>query len=142
MKLTYEWLDLAQAWADEASSCAKVKVGAAIITRERDFHCFGANITIPEGCDGLSCNKILGDGLPHCVSTLHAEIDAIIRARRDLTGATIFVTRYPCENCARAIVAAGISEVVYGRPNEISDEVKKILQGVKVTHIPFFNPEG
>lgn len=146
MKLDNDWLELAQAYADDAAVCKKVKVGCALVKLSGEvFIGFGANRSVPDFCDGVACNKVLPyDGLPHCVSTIHAEIDAIIRAKRDLTGATAYVTRYPCENCARALVRAGVRKVVYGRPQQISDEVVKIfLSGnVEFLHIPTFNPEG
>lgn len=44
--------------------------------------------------------------------TLHAEMNAILFARRDLTGATIYVTHPPCANCAATIVQVGIDRVV------------------------------
>lgn len=138
-------LRLSQDWANTFAVCQKVKVGAVIVGNEGDiFTAYGCNRSIPEGCDGTSCNRVLPhDGLPHCVSTLHAEIDAIIGSERNLEGTTIYVTRYPCENCARAIVRAGIKKVVYGRTPEISEDTKRIFEygKVKVVHRASFNPE-
>lgn len=55
---------------------------------------------------------------------IHAEMDAILKiARRDSTSTrncTLYTTTYPCHNCARHIVAAGISRVVYIEPYEKS----------------------
>ena len=44
--------------------------------------------------------------------TIHAEKNAILFARRDLTGTTLYVTHFPCAQCAALIVQAGIKEVV------------------------------
>lgn len=49
--------------------------------------------------------------------TVHAEVNAIINARRDLSGWTMAVTRFPCIECAKAIVQAGITCVVSVRPD-------------------------
>lgn len=46
----------------------------------------------------------------------HAERSAIfkaVRARADLSGSTIYCTRFPCSDCARAIVWAGIKRAVF-----------------------------
>jgi dCMP deaminase len=46
----------------------------------------------------------------------HAERAAIFKAflaKRDLNGATIYCTRFPCSDCARAIVWAGIGRGVF-----------------------------
>ena len=40
----------------------------------------------------------------------------------------MIVTRYPCEACARAIVAAGITKVIYGGVEEISSQTKEIFE--------------
>jgi len=49
----------------------------------------------------------------------HAERNAINSARnngKDLRGATMYGTLFPCADCARAIVAAGISRLVVPGP--------------------------
>lgn len=49
-------------------------------------------------------------------AAVHAEANAIIQAARHgsaTDGATIYVTGAPCLMCARAIINAGISEVVF-----------------------------
>lgn len=51
---------------------------------------------------------------------VHAEMEAIISVARSggqgVKGATLYTTTYPCHNCARHIVAAGIDRVVYIEP--------------------------
>jgi Deoxycytidylate deaminase len=55
---------------------------------------------------------------------IHAEMDAITTLARmanaTTIGKTIYTTTYPCHNCARHIVAAGINRVVYIEPYEKS----------------------
>lgn len=46
---------------------------------------------------------------------IHAEVNAIGHAARkgsSTEGATLYVTHFPCENCAKVIVAAGIKRVM------------------------------
>lgn len=128
-------LNRAKDWAGTESGCDKVKVGAVLV----DIHqriVYGANRVIPNGCGGVEACQVDG----HCVSTIHAEIDAIVGSKRDLYGATIYVTRYPCEACARAIVTAGIKTVVYGRENQISKETQGIFTsaGIVIRHLPSY----
>lgn len=50
---------------------------------------------------------------------VHAEMDALLSAARSgaKTGATrLYVTTFPCHNCARHIVSAGVTEVQYIEP--------------------------
>lgn len=49
----------------------------------------------------------------------HAEMAALsdaARLGRSVQGATIFVTTYPCHNCAKHLIAAGIRRIVYIEP--------------------------
>ena len=46
----------------------------------------------------------------------HAELNAILNypgTRKDLRGSKIYVDLFPCNECAKAIIQAGISEVIY-----------------------------
>lgn len=79
---------------------------------------------------------------------IHAEMDAIVSLARDNSESTkekiLFATTYPCHNCARHIVAAGISRVVYIEPYEKSlalklhdDSISDIEEIEKVIFSPF-----
>jgi len=56
--------------------------------------------------------------------SVHAEMDAIVSIARQgggsVAGGSLFTTTFPCHNCARHIVAAGISKVYYIEPYEKS----------------------
>lgn len=61
----------------------------------------------------------------------HAERNAIFRAHAEgktLTGSTIYTTLFPCADCARAIVAAGISRVVVLGQENNPERDKKWLE--------------
>jgi deoxycytidylate deaminase len=50
---------------------------------------------------------------------VHAEMEAIMQAARNgisVRNGTLYVTTYPCHNCAKHIVAAGIKKVIYIEP--------------------------
>lgn len=59
---------------------------------------------------------------------VHAEMHAIINAGQksgvELVGGSLYCTTYPCHNCARHIVAAGIKEVYYIEPYKKSLALK------------------
>jgi deoxycytidylate deaminase len=49
----------------------------------------------------------------------HAEMEALLSCARSgisTSGATLFSTTFPCHNCAKHIIAAGVSRVVYVEP--------------------------
>ncbi len=138
-----EYLELAHRHAEQNSTCAKVVVGSVIVTYGGYGPMFfGCN----HGCSNCKKNgcrriKLYGDAskehrLPSDCDALHSEVDAIASAAKKgmkVEGATIYVTRYPCEACARAIAAAGIKRVVYGRKEDISDYTRQILEAGNVT---------
>lgn len=136
------WLKLASAYAQLASGCTKVQVGCVILNSVHIL-ALGANRTIPNLCKTRGCLRVekYGDNHkthrnPGDCRAIHAEIDAITKARQDLTGATMIITRYPCEECAKAIVNAGIKTVYYGRQQPISAQTQEIFDrcGVDVFH--------
>ena len=59
---------------------------------------------------------------------IHAEQNAIIQAARygiNITGASIYVNTQPCVVCAKMLINAGITEIVYQNPypDELSQEL-------------------
>ena len=52
----------------------------------------------------------------HCVRTIHAETNAIIQAALhgvSTKGATCYVTHFPCINCTKTLINAGITQIIY-----------------------------
>ena len=91
------------------------KVGACIVDDDKKVVSIGYN-GMPKGLDEdqLSWNK--GEGLDSkYLYVCHAEMNAILNTRNGsaLKGCTLYVTLFPCENCAKAIIQSGIKEVVY-----------------------------
>lgn len=137
------------------SGCKKVNVGSVIVFSngtETDYYpvSYGANVTVPDLCKSTECMRVQKYGedsknhrLPSDCRAIHSEIDAIINVEGSVRGCTIVVTRYPCEACARAIIAAGITRVVYGRKQKISEETKNMFDsyGVEVIHVDSWDQE-
>jgi dCMP deaminase len=116
------------------STCERAQVGAVIV-REKRILTTGYNGS-PRGlshCTEVGC--LMENG--HCVRTLHAEQNAIIQAALHgviTEGATIYVTHQPCFNCAKTIINAGISEIVYDKEYKDDRSLDFLQQaGVKIT---------
>ena len=43
----------------------------------------------------------------------HSELNAILNTNQDLKGCTLYVTLFPCNECAKAIIQKGIKKIVY-----------------------------
>lgn len=142
--LREDFLDMAQLYADKQSGCCKVQVGAVIVKEERMIS-FGANRGVSFDCKHRGCLRVhkYGDDSkshrnPEDCSSIHSEIDALSNLRESAAGATAYVTRYPCEGCAKALIAAGIKEVVYGGTARISDMTNDMFEAhdVRCVYLP------
>ena len=125
------------------STCLRRRVGAVIVKdygeANENIISVGANRAIPNLCLARGCQRIELYGnaakehrLPSDCRAIHSEVDAICKASQSVAGCDIFVTRYPCEACARAIVAAGIKRVWFGRSQPISDQTADIFERANV----------
>lgn len=57
---------------------------------------------------------------------VHAELNCILNFKgimRELEGSTFYVTHYPCNECAKALVQVGVREVVYETYHSVSPEL-------------------
>ena len=86
------------------------------------------------------------NGFPYGCS-VHAELNAILNAQgKDLHGARLYVDLFPCNECAKAIIQSGISEVVYlydkysDTPQTVASKRMLSSAGVKLTR--FEAPHG
>ena len=89
---------------------------AGIKTCVERGECLRQKLGIPSGTRAELCYAV------------HAEQNAIIQAARlgsSIDGATLYCTHQPCVLCAKMIVNAGITRVVYqeGYPDEFSLEI-------------------
>ena len=91
------------------------QVGACIVNKNNIIESIGYN-GLPKGCsdDEFPWGKegeTLNTKYPFVV---HAELNAILNAKgKDLSGCRIYVALFPCNECAKAIIQSGISEVIY-----------------------------
>ncbi len=90
------------------------QVGACIIDEDKKIIGIGYNgFPIGSNDDEMPWNKegeFLDTKYPYVV---HAELNAILNSIKSLKNCTIYVTHFPCNECAKAIVQSGIKKVVY-----------------------------
>lgn len=97
------------------STCTRLSVGATIV-RDKRIIAGGYNGSIAGGehCIDDGCYVIDN----HCVRTIHAEMNAILQCAKfgvPTSGAEIYVTHFPCLQCCKAIIQAGIKRVYYSK---------------------------
>lgn len=86
---------------------------------------------VPSGSTEITDKLITSTGVKDMIEfcrSVHAEMEAIVAAARSTTASTmdctLYTTTFPCHNCARHIIAAGIKKVYYIEPYEKSLALK------------------
>ena len=101
--------------AAERSKDPSTQVGACIVNSSERILSTGYN-GFPYGCDddAFPWDREGESNNTKYPFVVHAELNAILNAGgRNLDGARIYVALFPCNECAKAIIQAGIKEVVY-----------------------------
>ena len=119
------------------------QVGACIVSEDNKILSMGYN-GLPRGCsdDEFPWAKE-GDPLDNkYFYTTHSELNAILNYRGgSLEGAKIYVSLFPCNGCAKAIIQAGIKTIVYDSdkyadtPSVIAS--KRILRAAVVKYVKY-----
>jgi dCMP deaminase len=98
----------------QRSKDPSTQVGACIVNKKNRIVGIGYN-GFPVGIDDdlfpwNQTDKWLESKYPYVV---HAEQNAILNATEPLDYAKIYVTLFPCNECAKVIIQSGIREVIY-----------------------------
>ena len=91
------------------------QVGACIVSPENKILSLGYN-GMPIGCndDDMPWEREGSDLDTKYMYVCHSELNAILNSpNHDLRGSRMYVTLFPCNECAKAIIQAGIKTVVY-----------------------------
>ena len=115
------------------------KVGAVIVDSDNIVLSMGYN-GIPRGCDDT--DECRYERPTKYLFTEHAERNAIYHAARhgvSLKGCRLYVTLFPCADCARALIQSGITKIIAPEP-DLTHEVwgehfKAAIQMMKEANI-------
>ncbi len=144
------------------ANCRRSRVGAIIVKNNRIISTGyngvpeGMTNCLKAGCFRCSSTKDQfppGTGYDVCIC-VHAEQNAVLAAARfgiSVEGAHLYTTMQPCYGCAKELLQAHISRVVYVHPwvpkNDgnaemdaaMKKEYKKILSKLHIVHLDSFN---
>ena len=106
------------------------QVGACVASQE--------NKVVTMGYNGMPWGRVGKDELDNkYLYVCHAEFNAILNSRGSVRDCKIYVTLFPCNECAKAIIQSGIKEVIYmddkydGALNNLASKRLFNLAGVK-----------
>ena len=129
--------------AAQRSKDPNTQVGACIVDDQNRILSTGYN-GFPHGCsdDEFPWNRDESLGETKYQFVVHAELNAILNSRgKSLAGSKVYVALFPCNECAKAIIQACISEVVYlsdkyhDTPSTVASRRMLTAAGVKLTQL-------
>lgn len=115
------------------SACERLHVGCVLVsagTHPNRVIAAGYNGFLP-GAPHCSCVR---DG--HEQATVHAEQNAIADAAKrgvSVMGATVYVTHFPCINCAKILASAGVGSIKYLHDYHNDPLVAELLAEAKIS---------
>lgn len=107
------FMRLATCYAQQ-STCPRAQVGCVIVNNNRQIGAgFNGAVSGDEHCTEVEDCAVDG----HCLRSIHAEVNAILQALEyaphKVRGSTAYITHFPCINCFKVLVQAGVSRIVY-----------------------------
>jgi dCMP deaminase len=115
-------------------TCDRANVGAVIVNSENRIVATGYNGSISGNAHCDEVGHTLRDG--HCIATIHAEINAISYCAKEgiaVKECAIYVTHFPCLNCTKALIQAGIKKLFYRNDYRIDDYALELLTKNKIS---------
>ena len=116
----------------ERSTCDRALVGCVLVADKRILTTgFNGSPAGQDHCDEVG--HLMVDG--HCVRTIHAETNAIIQAALhgiSTRDATCYVTHFPCINCTKALINAGVNRIVYSVGYGIDQNALDFLEAANI----------
>ena len=130
--------------SSKRSKDPSTQVGCCIVDTNNKVVSIGYN-GFPTGCnddafpwdrEGDFCNT----KYPYVV---HAELNAILNSKLNLNNCIIYVSLFPCNECAKAIIQSGIKKIVYESDKYADTDAVKaskkmlIAANVEYTQLPY-----
>lgn len=120
------------------STCDRAYVGCLIVNDDNRIVSTGYNGSIKGNPHCLDVGHTMRDG--HCIATIHAEMNALLYCAREgipVKGCTAYVTHFPCLNCTKSLIQAGITRIYYHEGYRIDEYALELLErnGIEATEI-------
>ena len=121
------------------STCDRAFVGCVLVNRDHRIVSTGYNGSVAGNphCDEIG--HTMRDG--HCIATIHAEMNALLYCAKEgisTKGTICYVTHFPCLNCTKALIQAGIDEIVYRHAYRVDEYAVHLLtkNGTPMRQLP------
>lgn len=119
------------------STCSRAQVGTLLVKDKRIIASgYNGSVHGEDHCDDVG--HLMVDN--HCIRTVHSEVNAITQCAKfgvETNGAKVYVTHFPCLNCTKTLIQAGVDEVFYLNDYRVDEYAMKLLTqtGIKLTKL-------
>ncbi|GMG97525.1 deoxycytidylate deaminase [Tepidimicrobium xylanilyticum] len=117
------------------STCDRAEVGCLIVNDDNRIVSTGYNGSISGNPHCNDVGHTMRDD--HCIATIHAEMNALIYCAKEgisVKDCRVYVTHFPCLNCTKALIQAGIKKIYYKHSYRMDDYAIELLNK---NNIPF-----
>lgn len=120
----------------ERSTCDRAYVGCVLVNKDNRIVSTGYNGSISGNPQCDEVGHTMRDG--HCIATIHAEMNALLYCAKEgisVKNSICYVTHFPCLNCTKALIQAGISKIYYENGYRIDDYAIELLENNGIEYI-------
>lgn len=120
----------------ERGTCDRAYVGCVLVNKDNRIVSTGYNGSISGNPQCDEVGHKMKDG--HCIATIHAEINALIYCAKEgitVKNSVCYVTHFPCLNCTKALIQAGISKIIYKEAYRVDEYALELLDNNKIPYI-------
>lgn len=119
------------------STCDRAFVGCVLVNKDHRIISTGYNGSVAGNPHCSEVGHTMRDG--HCIATIHAEMNALLYCAREgisVKDSTAYITHFPCLNCTKALIQAGIKAIYYQKGYRIDDYALELLHKnqVQIVH--------
>lgn len=119
-------------------------VGAVIVDNMHRIVSIGYN-GMPRGCDDelFPWSREGGFMDSKYAYVVHAELNAILNSPRSVQDCSIYVSLFPCNECAKAIIQSGIKKIIYESDKYADSESTKaskkmlVAANIELRQLPY-----
>ncbi len=122
------------------STCDRAFVGCVLVNKDHRIVSTGYNGSVAGNPHCSEVGHTMRDG--HCIATIHAEMNALLYCAKEgipVKGCTAYVTHFPCLNCSKALIQAGIEKIYYKNAYRVDDYALDLFEKNGV-HLEQINP--
>ncbi|MFM1514680.1 cytidine/deoxycytidylate deaminase family protein [Helcococcus ovis] len=120
----------------ERGTCDRAYVGCVLVNKDNRIVSTGYNGSISGNPQCDEVGHVMREG--HCIATIHAEMNALLYCAKEgisVKNTTCYVTHFPCLNCTKSLIQAGIIKIYYRHGYRMDEYAIELLEKNNIEYI-------